>query len=95
MVLIGCVLYKEKLTRWQLAAIALAVLGVGHSKHRRHCPWKRCMWRWPILFVLFMRRALKTDHLGGFWWDLFLILPAACYLGFVYSDSMAVLGCCG
>ncbi|WP_374571965.1 EamA family transporter RarD [Acinetobacter sp.] len=92
MVLIGCVLYKEKLTRWQLAAAALAVLGVGHEI------WRIGGIAWETLYValayplyFFMRRALKTDHLGGFWWDLFLILPAACYLGFVYSDSMALL----
>lgn len=92
MVLVGCVLYKEKLTRWQLAAVALAVLGVGHEI------WRIGGIAWETLYValayplyFFMRRALKTDHLGGFWWDLFLILPAACYLGFVYSDSMALL----
>lgn len=92
MVLFGCVLYKEKLTRWQLAAVALAVLGVGHEI------WRIGGIAWETLYValayplyFFMRRALKTDHLGGFWWDLFLILPAACYLSFVYSDSMALL----
>lgn len=92
MVLVGCVLYKEKLTRWQQAAVALAVLGVGHEI------WRIGGIAWETLYValayplyFFMRRALKTDHLGGFWWDLFLILPAACYLGFVYSDSMALL----
>ena len=92
MVLVGCVLYKEKLTRWQLAAVALAVLGVGHEI------WRIGGIAWETLYValayplyFFMRRVLKTDHLGGFWWDLFLILPAACYLGFVYSDSMALL----
>ena len=92
MVLVGCVLYKEKLTRWQQAAVALAVLGVGHEI------WRIGGIAWETLYValayplyFFMRRVLKTDHLGGFWWDLFLILPAACYLGFVYSDSMALL----
>ena len=38
-----------------------------------------------------MRRKFATDHLGGFWWDLFLILPVAFYLGFIYSDSMSLM----
>ena len=44
---------------------------------------------YPLYF--FLRHQFKTDNLGGFWWDLFLILPVAFYLGFVYSDSMALL----
>ena len=44
---------------------------------------------YPLYF--FLRRVCKTDHLGGFWWDLFLILPVAFYLGFVHSDSLALI----
>lgn len=92
MVLIGCVLYKEKLSRWQWAAVILAVLGVGHEV------WRIGSIAWETLYVafayplyFFMRRLLKTDHLGGFWWDLFLILPVAVYLGFIYSDSLVLI----
>ena len=31
MVLVGCLLYKEKLSTWQIAAIGLALLGVSHE----------------------------------------------------------------
>ncbi len=92
MVLVGCVLYKEKLTRWQIAAVALAVLGVAHEI------WRIGSIAWETVYValayplyFFMRRALKTDNLGGFWWDLVLILPVAVYLGFIYSDSSALM----
>lgn len=92
MVLVGCLIYKEKLSRWQMAAIALAVLGVGHEI------WRIGSMAWETLYValayplyFFMRRKFQTDHLGGFWWDLFLILPVAVYLGFVYSNSMALI----
>src|SRR5690606_29797444 len=68
MVLVGCVLYKEKLSSFQMVAVALA---------------------YSLYF--FMRRKFATDHLGGFWWDLFLILPVAFYLGFIYSDSMPLM----
>ncbi len=92
MVLVGCVLYKEKLSSWQMLAVALAVLGVGHEI------WRIGFIAWETVYValayplyFFLRRQFKTDNLGGFWWDLFLILPVAFYLGFVYSDSMALL----
>lgn len=92
MVLVGCVLYREKLSSWQMLAVALAVLGVGHEI------WRIGSVAWETVYValayplyFFLRRQFKTDNLGGFWWDLFLILPVAFYLGFVYSDSMALL----
>ena len=92
MVLVGCVLYKEKLSRWQLAAVVLAVLGVGHELWRvGSIAWETAYVALAYPLYFFMRRVLKTDHLGGFWWDLFLILPAAVYLGFIYSDSISLI----
>lgn len=92
MVLVGCVIYKEKLSHWQIAAVALAILGVGHEI------WRVGAVAWETVYValayplyFFMRRKFQTDHLGGFWWDLFLILPVAIYLGFVHSDSMQLI----
>lgn len=92
MVLVGCVLYKEKLSRWQMAAVALAILGVGHEI------WRIGFIAWETVYValayplyFFMRRKFQTDHLGGFWWDLFIILPVAIYLGVIHSDSMQLI----
>ncbi|MCL6239131.1 MULTISPECIES: EamA family transporter RarD [Acinetobacter] len=92
MVLVGCVLYKEKLSKWQMAAVALAILGVGHEI------WRIGSIAWETVYVavaypiyFFLRRTFKTDHLGGFWWDLCLILPVAFYLGFIHSDSLALM----
>ncbi|RZJ24073.1 MAG: EamA family transporter RarD [Acinetobacter sp.] len=92
MVLVGCVLYKEKLSRWQLAAVILAILGVSHEI------WRIGSIAWETVYValayplyFFLRRAFKTDHLGGFWWDLCLILPVAFYLGFIHSDSLSLM----
>jgi chloramphenicol-sensitive protein RarD len=89
MVLFGCLLYKEKLTSWQIAAIAFAILGVGHEIWRiGTIAWETAYVAvaYPIYF--FLRRQFKTDHLGGFWWDLLLIIPVAVYLGFYHSDSL-------
>jgi EamA domain-containing membrane protein RarD len=27
-----------------------------------------------------LRKKIKTDNLGGFWWDLVIIMPVAIYL---------------
>ena len=44
---------------------------------------------YPIYF--FLRRAFKTDHLGGFWWDLFLVIPVAIYLATIHNHSFVLI----
>lgn len=92
MVLMGCVLYKEKLSTWQMAAVALACVGVGHEFWRvGSLAWETAYvaMAYPIYF--FLRRTFKTDHLGGFCWDLCLILPVALYLTLRSGNSFAVI----
>ena len=92
MVLFGCVLYKEKLTKWQIAAVICAVIGVSHEIWRiGTIAWETAYVAvaYPIYF--FLRRKFQTDHLGGFWWDLCLIIPVAIYLAFFHSDSMQLM----
>ena len=92
MVLVGCIVYKEKLSKWQLCAVLLAILGVGHEI------WRIGSMAWETIYVavaypiyFFLRRVYKTDHLGGFWWDLLLVLPIAFYLALSYSDSVQLI----
>ena len=92
MVLVGCVLYKEKLSRWQGLAVFLAALGVGHEI------WRIGAIAWETVYValaypiyFFLRRKFATDHLGGFWWDLLLILPVAIYFGFIHSNTLGLM----
>lgn len=92
MVLVGCVRYQEKLSTWQIAAVICAMLGVGHEI------WRIGSIAWETVYValayplyFFLRRKFQTDHLGGFWWDLCLVLPVAVYLGFIASDSVTLL----
>ncbi|MHA3890719.1 EamA family transporter RarD [Acinetobacter sp. GXMZU3951] len=91
MVLIGCILHKEKLSRWQLLAVILAALGVAHEI------WRIGSIAWETLYValayplyFYLRRLFQSDHLGGFWWDLFLILPIALYLLSI-SNGLSVI----
>lgn len=92
MVLFGCVIYKEKLSHWQVAAVVCASLGVGHELWRiGTIAWETAYVAiaYPIYF--FLRRKFATDHLGGFWWDLFLILPVAIYLLCSRDDSFQMI----
>lgn len=92
MVLFGCILYKEKLSKWQAAAVILAIIGVSHEI------WRIGSVAWETLYVavaypiyFFLRRKFATDHLGGFWWDLLLVIPVAIYLAFINSDTLVLL----
>ncbi|TCM67775.1 chloramphenicol-sensitive protein RarD [Acinetobacter calcoaceticus] len=80
LVLSGCVLYKEKLSKFQSVAVACALVGVGHEF------WQQGSVAWETMVVavgysvyFILRKMIKTDHLGGFWWDMLLCLPVAIY----------------
>jgi chloramphenicol-sensitive protein RarD len=81
LVLAGSVLYGEKLSKFQWVAVLLAVFGVGHEV------WRLGSIAWETAFVaigyaayFILRKQIHTDNLGGFWWDLLLILPIAIFL---------------
>ncbi|WP_296183972.1 EamA family transporter RarD [Pseudomonas sp. UBA1879] len=78
MILTGRVVYGERLSRLQTVAACCALVGVGNELIRLGSfSWETLLvcGGYPIYFVL--RRTLKTDNLGGLWWDMLLILPVA------------------
>nr|WP_283826949.1 EamA family transporter RarD [Pseudomonas putida] len=80
MVLTGRLVYGERLSRLQKAAVACAALGVGHELYQNGSfAWETLLVTigYPIYFVL--RRRCRTDHLGGLWCDMCLLLPWALY----------------
>lgn len=81
LVLAGSILYGEKLSKLQYVAVLLAAFGVGHEI------WRLGSIAWETAFValgyaayFILRKKIQTDNLGGFWWDLLLILPVAIFL---------------
>ncbi|ENW08393.1 EamA family transporter RarD [Acinetobacter beijerinckii] len=81
LVLAGSFLYGEKLSKFQYVAVFLAVFGVGHEI------WRLGSIAWETAFVaigyaayFILRKKIQTDNLGGFCWDLILILPIAIFL---------------
>lgn len=80
MVLTGRVVYGERLSRLQTIAVACAATGVGHELYQHGSfAWETLVVTigYPLYFVL--RRKCRTDHLGGLWADMCLLLPAALY----------------
>ncbi|GLO31222.1 permease [Pseudomonas putida] len=80
MVLTGRLVYGERLSRLQKVAVACAALGVGHELYQHGSfAWETLVVTigYPIYFVL--RRRCRTDHLGGLWCDMCLLLPWALY----------------
>jgi chloramphenicol-sensitive protein RarD len=78
MILTGRVIYGEHLSHLQKIAACCALIGVGNELLRLGSfSWATlvvCL-GYPQYFIL--RRKIKTDNLGGLWWDMLLILPVA------------------
>ncbi|MEB3766367.1 EamA family transporter RarD [Acinetobacter sp. MD2] len=80
LVMVGSLFYKEKLSVFQKIAVLLAGFGVAHEIWRMGgIAWETVLVAVGYSTYFFMRRLIKTDHLGGFWWDNVLILPVAFY----------------
>ena len=78
MVLLGRMVYGERLSVLQKLAVASAALGVGWALlHNHGLSWEMLLVAlgYPAYFLL--RRHLRIGHLGGFWVELMLLLPVA------------------
>ncbi|MCW2271730.1 EamA-like transporter family protein [compost metagenome] len=88
MVLTGRLVYGERLSHLQKIAVACAATGVGHELYQHGSfAWEILVVAigYPLYFVL--RRRCRTDHLGGLWADMCLLVPAALY--FVIQGPMS------
>ncbi|ENU91014.1 EamA family transporter RarD [Acinetobacter vivianii] len=90
LVLAGSFLYGEKLSKFQYLAVLLAMFGVGHEI------WRLGSIAWETAFValgyaayFILRKKIQTDNLGGFWWDMLIILPVAIF--FTQTGDMPFL----
>jgi chloramphenicol-sensitive protein RarD len=78
LVLLGRLLYKDRMVWWQWAAAGTALIGVVYEIFRvGGLSWETVAVAlgYPGYFVL--RRAMGTGHLGGMWWDFALFSPIA------------------
>lgn len=78
MVLAGRVLYRERLSRLQWLATLLAATGVAHEVLRAGgMSWETWLVALGYTVYFVARRRMRTDHLGGHWLDMLLLVPAA------------------
>lgn len=78
LVLIGRVAFGERLTGPQVVATVLAAVGVGNELIQAgSVSWVTAVVAigYPLYFAV--RRKLRTDHQGGVWLEMHLILPLA------------------
>lgn len=92
LVLVGRFLYKDKLSWWHWLAVIIAASGIGYEFFRVGGFAWEALWvslMYPLYFIV--RRAIGTAHLGGMFWELALITPAALVFFFWVAPSGAFL----
>ena len=87
LLLVGRIVYRERLSRWQNLAALSACVGVAHELYQAGgFPWTASLvaFGYPLYFIL--RRKMATNNLAGLWFDMLLTLPIAVAFVFVGSD---------
>lgn len=93
LVLAGWVVFGDRLTRPQQVAAVIAVIGVGNELIRvGGISWVTVLIAlgYPTYFSL--RRRLRTDHQGGVWLEMHLVLPVALGVILAGPNGIGVLG---
>ena len=93
MVVFGCVLFGEKLSRLQWLAVAFAAVGVGSEIVRTHSVSWATLWvcgTYPIYYIL--RRLQGIGAVTGLLVDLTIFAPfALAYLFFIAPSSLILV----
>ncbi|OTG66522.1 EamA family transporter RarD [Acinetobacter silvestris] len=80
LVLVGSLVYKEKLSKFQMFAVVFAFFGVAHEFWRLETiAWETLSVAVGYSLYFLIRKKLHTDNLGGFWWDIVICMPIAIY----------------
>lgn len=87
MLLTGRIVYKDRLSRLQSLAAICAAVGVANELIQvGSFSWETMVvaFGYPGYFVL--RQKMRSNNLGGLWFDMALLLPAG--LWFVYAGAV-------
>ena len=94
MVIFGCVLFGEKLSRLQWLAVGFAALGVGSEIVRTQSVSWATLWvcgTYPMYYIL--RRLQSVGAITGLLVDLTIFAPfALAYLIFISPSSLSLVG---
>ncbi|MEJ5896837.1 EamA family transporter RarD [Aquabacterium sp. G14] len=91
MVIVGSFVYGERLSVLQKIAALLAALGVAHELFRAGAfSWEATLVAigFPAYFVL--RKSIRTENLGGLWFDMVLAIPFSVLTLFIIADARSV-----
>lgn len=92
MIFVGRVVFNERLSPLQRLAAVTAGVGVAHAfMASGQTAWPTFLVAFGYPFYFTLRKKLGTNHLGGLFYDMILMLPAA---GFIISqrpDTLEVL----
>lgn len=80
MIVVGRLLYKDRLTRMQLIATLIAAVGVGSELLRvGQISWEALLVSlgYPLYFVI--RKALGLNNTTGMWFDMLFVVPLATF----------------
>ncbi|WP_130803104.1 EamA family transporter RarD [Acinetobacter ihumii] len=92
LVLSGSLFYGEKLSKFQIVAVTLAVIGVSHEVFRLgSIAWETALVAFGYSAYFLLRKKIGTDNLGGFWWDIVIILPIAVFFIQKGEGSLALI----
>lgn len=93
MVLLGRLVYKERLTRAQQLAVCVALVGVAHELIRTGAfSWATAVvvLGYPPYFLL--RRWLGMGSLGVLWCDMLCLMPVAILILFQHEAGLSSVG---
>jgi len=88
-VLAGRLFYKERLSRMQTLAVAIAAVGVMHelvTVSRFSWATALVMFGYPPYFML--RRRLRIGSFSTLWYDMALLVPASVYILYSQNDRV-------
>ncbi|WP_330960687.1 EamA family transporter RarD [Photobacterium sp. 53610] len=92
MVVLGRLVYKDRLSGLQKVAVLFAGVGVANKL------WLSGGLYWETLVVamgypayFMLRRKMGTDSLGGLWFDMAMMFPPVIWWLFIQTESLSVL----
>ena len=92
MIVVGRVVFNERLSALQRLAALTASVGVAHAfMASEQAAWPTFMVAFGYPFYFTLRKKLGTNHLGGLFIDLALMLPAALWIISQHPHTLDIL----
>jgi len=92
LLLVGRVIYRERLSTLQMVAAGSAAIGVAHDIYRfGGVSWETALVALGFPAYFTFRRVLKINNLGGLWFDMALMSPVAAWFVLTQNGIAAPL----